>query len=76
MGQLIVRNVDDDLVRLLKIRAARSGRSMEAEHREILRVNLEPERQRASLKPLLASMPDVGIDEDFVLNRDMPRDPG
>lgn len=34
---LHVRNVDDDLVIRLKRRAARHGRSAEAEHREILR---------------------------------------
>lgn len=34
---LTVRNVNDDLVRRLKLRAARHGRSAEAEHREILR---------------------------------------
>ena len=75
MRQLIVRNVDDDLVRSLKIRAARHGRSMEAEHREILRTSLEPEQRRSSLKSLLVSMPDVGLDEDFVVKRDLPRDP-
>ena len=36
MAQLTVRNVDDDLVRKLKIRAARRNRSAEAEHRAIL----------------------------------------
>jgi plasmid stability protein len=42
---LIVRNVDDELVRRLKMRAARHNRSAEAEHREILRQVLsgEPE---------------------------------
>lgn len=34
---LLVRNVDSDLVTRLKRRAARHGRSVEAEHREILR---------------------------------------
>lgn len=34
---LHVRNLDDDLVARLKRRAARHGRSTEAEHREILR---------------------------------------
>jgi antitoxin FitA len=33
---LTVRNVDDELVRRLKIRAAKNGRSAEAEHRDIL----------------------------------------
>jgi plasmid stability protein len=36
-GSLHVRNLDDDLIVRLKRRAARHGRSMEAEHREILR---------------------------------------
>lgn len=37
MASLHVRNVEDEIVDLLKKRAARSGRSAEAEHREILR---------------------------------------
>ena len=40
---LHVRNVGEDLVAKLKIRAARHGRSAEAEHREILRQALEGE---------------------------------
>ncbi|MGH6762633.1 MAG: FitA-like ribbon-helix-helix domain-containing protein [Phyllobacterium sp.] len=42
-GNLHVRNLDDDLIIKLKIRAARHGRSAEAEHREILRQALEAE---------------------------------
>ena len=37
MAQLLVRNVDEDTVAWLKARAAAHGRSVEAEHREILR---------------------------------------
>ena len=42
---LHVRNLDDDLVARLKRRAARHGRSTEAEHREILKqaLSVEPE---------------------------------
>jgi plasmid stability protein len=36
MGVLTVRKVDDELIRELKLRAARHGRSAEAEHRLIL----------------------------------------
>jgi antitoxin FitA len=36
-GNLLVRNLDDNLIARLKRRAARHGRSTEAEHREILR---------------------------------------
>jgi plasmid stability protein len=42
-GNLHVRNLDDDLIRRLKRRAARHGRSTEAEHREILRQALAGE---------------------------------
>jgi antitoxin FitA len=43
MGNLHVRNLDDDLIARLKRRAARHGRSTEAEHREILRQALAGE---------------------------------
>lgn len=36
-GNLHVRNLDDDVILRLRRRAARHGRSVEAEHREILR---------------------------------------
>ena len=42
-GTLQVRNLDDDLIARLKTRAARHGRSAEAEHREILRQALSAE---------------------------------
>jgi antitoxin FitA len=40
MGQLLVRGLDDRLIRALKERAARHGRSVEAEHRAILQATL------------------------------------
>jgi plasmid stability protein len=40
MATLTVRNLDDDVVKRLRIRAAEHGRSAEAEHREILRAAL------------------------------------
>lgn len=46
-GNLHVRNLDDDLIRRLKRRAARHGRSTEAEHREILRQALSAEVEPA-----------------------------
>lgn len=42
-ANLHVRNLDDELVARLKRRAARHGRSTEAEHREILRQVLASE---------------------------------
>jgi antitoxin FitA len=44
-GNLHVRNLDDELIGRLKRRAARHGRSTEAEHREILRQVLAGEEE-------------------------------
>jgi plasmid stability protein len=73
MGQLIVRNLAADLIQALRRRAARHGRSAEAEHREILRETLGPEVARQSFKAFLARLPDVGTDADFAPRRDLPR---
>lgn len=70
MAQLIVRNVDDDLVRRLKRRAAEHGRSAEEEHRQLLRTALRSE----GLFDRLLDMPDVGSDDDFARAPDLPRD--
>jgi plasmid stability protein len=43
MASLSVRNLDDDLLARLKRRAARHGRSAEAEVRDILRQTLSSE---------------------------------
>ena len=71
MGQLIVRNLDDIIVLALKRRAAKHGRSAEAEHREILRQALVEDNERLGFKEFLLSMPRVGEDSDF----DLPRGP-
>ena len=61
---LVVRNVEPAVALALKQLAAAHGRRAEAEHREILRAALcQPSRR--SFKEVLASMPDVGVDEDF-----------
>lgn len=73
MGQLIVRNVDDELIQALKIRAAQKRRSAEAEHREILREALASRGKRKTLKDMLLAMPRVGDDADFERPRDLGR---
>lgn len=73
MGQLIVRNVDDELIHALKMRAAQKRRSAEAEHREILREALASRRKRKTLKDALLDMPRVGDDADFERSRDFGR---
>jgi plasmid stability protein len=73
VAQLIVRNVDARIVQELRRRAAKHGRSAEAEHREILRSVLGSEQETVSFKELLAAMPDVGADVDLAPPRDLPR---
>ncbi len=68
VAQLIVRNIDAKVVRALKLRAARHGRSAEAEHREILHEALL-RRPEASLKQHLLRMPALGSDEDLLVPR-------
>ena len=64
MAQLMVRNLPEELVLALKQRAAKRNRSAEQEHREILKAALRGPRRKA-LAEVLASMPNVGEDEDF-----------
>lgn len=64
MANLLVRDLDPKVVSALKRRAAKHGRSAEAEHREILRqALLGPSRK--SFAEALAAIPNVGRDEDF-----------
>jgi antitoxin FitA len=42
MAQLLVRDVPDEIASALKKRAAKNGRSAEAEHRAILEASLKP----------------------------------
>ena len=65
MAQLIVRKLSPALVAKLRRRAAGRGRSMEAEHREILREALDPAAS-TSFKELLAAIPDAGSDREFL----------
>ena len=64
MPDLLVRNLDEALVKALKERAAAHGHSAEAEHREILASALRRTRKR-SFAAVLAAMPNVGLDADF-----------
>jgi len=64
MANLVVRNLDQRVVDALKQRAARHGRSAEAEHRALLNeLLLRPKGK--SFAEVLATMPNVGHDEDF-----------
>jgi plasmid stability protein len=66
---LIVRNVDPEIVKALKERAAEKGVSVAEEHREILKLALSQPKRRP-FNEVLLSMPDVGLDSDFEFHRD------
>lgn len=64
MATLVVRNVDEEIVKALKTRAGRRGTSAAAEHRKLLAEALLKPKKR-SFAQVLASMPNVGKDTDF-----------
>lgn len=72
MAQLIVRNLEETVVRRLKKRAGEHGVSMEEEHRRILREALGAGGKKPmSFKEFLVSMPDVGGDSIFERDRSL-----
>jgi antitoxin FitA len=73
VGTLVVRNVEDEIIRLLKLRAALNRRSAEAEHREILRAALASRWKPRTIKDALLQMPDIGDDVDFERPRELGR---
>lgn len=73
MAQLLVRDIEPDLARKLKLRAARHGHSAEEEHRQILREALKEPGSPVSLRELLLEIPDVGEDRDFARPPDIGR---
>ena len=75
MPQLIVRKIEERVVRKLQERASIHGVSMEEEHRRILReVLLGKTADRLSFRAYLRQMPDVGSDESFERNPEFGRE--
>jgi plasmid stability protein len=74
MAQLTVRNVNEQIVRALKQRAAARGRSAEAEHREILRAALlETDADFASRAAALRRRLRAGVDGTSLIRADRDR---
>ncbi len=74
MPQLIVRQVEEQVVKNLKARAGLHGVSMEEEHRRILReVLLVKAANRPSFKEFLLAMPNVAPDSVFRRTADKGR---
>lgn len=72
MAILTVRNVPDEVHRALRVRAARHGRSTEAEVREILAAAVKPERRVRVGDALAAIGRRIGLtEEDFAIIEDV-----
>jgi plasmid stability protein len=75
MASLLVRGLDEALVQTLREVAAAHGRSVEAEHRDILaRALRRPKRK--TFAEVLMSIPNVGEDADFRRVDDSGEDSG
>jgi plasmid stability protein len=75
MAQLTVRNVNEQVVRALKQRAAAHGRSAEAEHREFLRVALlEGGEDFAARAKTLRQRLRSSVDSSDLIRADRDRD--
>lgn len=76
MASITIRNLNDDLKRRLRVRAAQHGRSMEEEARDILRLAVgEPDPRpnlAASIRSRFAPLGGVELD---VPTREPMRDP-
>jgi len=72
-GNLQVRNLDDELIGRLKRRAARHGRSAEAEHREILRQALSAEIE-PSFEELAAQLRQLTAGREQTPSEDLLRE--
>ena len=77
MASITIRNLDDRLKARLRVRAARRGRSMEEEVREILRCVLSKEQRdstslAAAIHERFAELGGVELPE---IERDPPREP-
>jgi antitoxin FitA len=68
MAELLVRDVEPEILAKLKQRADEHRRSVEDEHRAILRDVLlmgDQEKPAMTFEAYLRKMPDVGTDADF-----------
>jgi plasmid stability protein len=76
VGQLLVRSLDDRLIQTLKQRAARVGRSAEAEHRMILEQALQAETETfaEAAARLRARTPPQSTDSATLIRQDRDRD--
>lgn len=74
MAILTIRKVPDDVHRALRVRAARHGRSVEAEVREILAAAVKPEKRVRMGDALAAIGRKIGLTQEDVAVLESLRD--
>lgn len=75
MAQLLVRDLEDEVVAALRVKAAEEGTSVEEAHRRVLRAFASQRgRQRKDFKTFLLSFPEGNADEVFERQRNFPRE--
>ncbi|WP_372922151.1 FitA-like ribbon-helix-helix domain-containing protein [Roseovarius sp.] len=77
MASITIRNLDDDVKRRLRVRAAEHGRSMEEEAREILRDVVDETKPARNLAAAIRArvVPLGGFDLDLPQREDMREPP-
>jgi plasmid stability protein len=73
MPQILIRRLDQHVVRKLRAKAAADGVSAEEEARRILRQSLVGEAPAMSLIDFIRTMPDVGDGRIFLRSKRRPR---
>lgn len=73
MASIVVRNLDEDVKQRLRVRAARHGRSMEAEVRSILEESVR-EKENFAVAIIEAFRRHGGVELDIPARTEMPRD--
>jgi plasmid stability protein len=76
MAQILIRKLDESVVRKLRAKAATEGVSAEEEARRILRRSLIGDAPVGSLIDFLRTMPDVDDDRIFDRPKSKPRKVG
>ena len=77
MASMTIRDIDDKLKAKLRIQAARHGRSMEDEARDILRaaLSIEPSRTKGLVEAIRARIEPLGGVELEIAPREAIREP-
>jgi plasmid stability protein len=75
MGQLIIRNLDDEVIETLRDRAKKAKKSLEQSVREILIASARPDKQRLleEMRRFRSGIPPTVLDATDLVREDRDR---